>query len=266
MRIAAIVPAAAAIATALVASPAPAEPADAIRYPYVAALSRQTDADRVYFCAGTLVAPRWILTAAHCFHARDGRPIPARGLWAVVGRDRLRAAETEAQMRVDRVVLHPDYDPASQRNDLALVRLDEIAGPLVAELAWTTEIPPSARALGFGSLYEGRLAGRARSSTGAPTSQVSDRLQRAQLRTLRTLECVEGDDPGVGADLCATAPAEEACVGDSGGPLVEENATGTDRLVGVLSLGSGCAVREPRLGYVRVAAFAGWIGEVIAAD
>jgi len=244
-----------------------AEPADAVRYPYVAALSRTSDAGRVYFCAGALVAPRWILTAAHCFHSRSGVRIATRDLWAMVGRDRLGNAEETAQVGIDRIVLLPGYDPSSQENDLALVRLADIAGPLIAEAAGPADDPAQATALGFGSFYEGRLAGRALSSKGQPTAQASNSLRRSRLLLVMGAECWRyGGSRDMGMAVCATASPDEACVGDSGGPLIVEAAEGADRLLGVLSVGSGCAVAEPRLGYTRVAPYAGWIAETIAAD
>ncbi|MGZ8348484.1 MAG: S1 family peptidase [Allosphingosinicella sp.] len=243
------------------------EAATAVRYPYISAFSRVSDSRRVYFCTGTLVEPRWILTAAHCFHTPGGERIPDRDVWAAIGRDLLKQAEEEAQVHTDRIVIHPDYDPRTQANDLALVRLEEIAGPLIADIAGAADDPPGAVALGFGSFFEGRLASRALSSTGAPTAQRSDRLQRARLNMIGMWDCVpQGGSDDVDVALCATAAPDEACVGDSGGPLIVESAQGSDRVLGVLSTGSGCAVAEPRIGYTRVAPYAHWIAATIAGD
>ena len=236
------------------------EPADAVRYPYVAALSRVSGADRVYFCAGTLVAPRWILTAAHCFHSPGGARISSRSVYAAVGQDRLGAAGDEVQVGVDRIFVHPGYDQGTQSNDIALVRLSDVAGPLIADTGGAD--PRTATALGFGSFYEGRLAGNALLRTGAPAAQLSDRLRRAALRVVDPARCA---DLGTAGDesLCASAGPSDACIGDSGGPLVAEEPQGQDRLVGIVSLGSGCAVAEPVVRYTRVEPYAAWIFETI---
>lgn len=246
----------------------PGRSAEAARYPYVAAFSRQSGDRRVYFCAGTLVAPQWIATAAHCFFTPDGRAIGTADLWAAVGRDWLKEMTEDAQMRVARIVIHPDYDPAGQANDIALVRLEEIAGPLVADVPDRDEFVPGATALGFASLYEGELAARARTASGGSASQLWDRLRQARLFLLDPARCagLRGPDGGPARrTICAGSDAADTCVGDSGGPLIEAMPDGDDRLIGIVSLGSGCARADPVVVYTRVSAYAPWIAATIAA-
>ena len=87
--------------------------------------------------------------------------------------------------------------PSSQANDIALVRLETVAGPFIAEIATSGRGADPARAtvLGFGALYEGRLAASATLRTGALASQLSDRLRQAMVRTIDPAACARAARP-----------------------------------------------------------------------
>jgi secreted trypsin-like serine protease len=159
------------------------------------------------FCTGALISSRDVLTAAHCL----GAPAPALAF----------AGFGEMPSMPERVVpveprwVHPQYDPVTQLQDLALVRLaDEVRDVVLPEL---TDSAPSmlegteARVVGFGS--DGIRAGVARKRTG--TVQL-ETVERNSL-TLRP------------------SPATP-CVGDSGGPVLLDR-RGAPQLIGVVSHG-----------------------------
>jgi secreted trypsin-like serine protease len=173
-------------------------------FPWAVAL-QYPDSDGV--CTGEIIAPRWVLTAAHCTSA---------GVEVRSGQVDRGAA---APARASEVFTHPAYDAKSGRNDVGLIHLQ-------VALA-SRPVPLMTRAESAALLREGAravIAGWGRRSASMP---FSDRLIVSDVE-LRSLRREDGR-------IAYFDPASGPCGGDSGGPMLLARPDGTWVLAGVAS-------------------------------
>ena len=86
------------------------------------------------FCTGALIAPRWVLTAAHCLADDRTRP---QDYEIVLGRTTLSATASGEIIRPEKQFIHPNYrrERPWRGHDVALIRLKKASVHQPARLA-----------------------------------------------------------------------------------------------------------------------------------
>jgi len=217
------------------------------RYPWMVRLS--------VGCGGSLIAPRYVLTAAHCV-PRSGR---TRSIVVSAGAADLGSSRI-VRVRSTEVRRAPGFRSATRGDDWAVVRLER-----ALELP-TVEPAPDRRydrgtftVLGWGATREGGSAQR--------------RLRAAPVPLVPDERCADAYEPAFRFDaeemLCAgdlRRGGVDACQGDSGGPLVRRGDGGRWVQVGIVSWGQGCGRRRFPGVYTQVSTYADEIEAAVDED
>jgi secreted trypsin-like serine protease len=218
-------------------------PAGSSDYLWAASLQ---DASGKHLCGGTLVAPGWVVTAAHCVFQQS---VPAQVVLGAV----MLGDSNAVRRSVQNVVVHEQYNPLTMRFDIALLRLSadvtSIAPLGLIEKSSQEACGRSAGVVGWGATH----------SYGGTVSQL--RVGFVPVQTYATCTASGALSPKRvfnDVNICAgfTAGGVDSCLGDSGGPLFSLN---PPRLIGVTSWGQGCGLPQKYGVYSRVSAVRSWV-------
>jgi len=218
------------------------EKADPGEYPWQVALMEYGE----QYCGGTLIAPDWVLTAAHCVEYGADQ--------VMLGAHQLDKEESTHQIiDVSQIVVHPDYDTYTIDSDIALLKLAQPATlndrvQTIDLLQNQAEAGTLSTIIGWGTTSE----------MGSPSSV----LREVSVPLVSHAMCDRVYEGEITENMICAGQAmggKDSCYGDSGGPLMVSDGGDGWLQAGIVSWGEGCALMGSYGVYTNVPQFLDWI-------
>lgn len=184
------------------------------------------------YCAGALVAPRWVLTTFNCAtlqRGKKGYSYVWDGQYASIGSTQVSGAVGGERIGVSKYFGHPDYNKNTRENDYGLLKLEK-----------DSAYKPVALAPDGVHYFESAISGSVYGwewSTDANTFSWSGLLNSTMHWAS---DCHNTEPTFYASEFCAIGDkTTDACHINEGSPIVIQS-WGKDTLVGMLSYNPGC--------------------------